>query len=163
MTRSATRTAGSFAEHPRDRCDRKGFALVTALLALMLIAALIPGVFYATTDEARIGAASGERQLALSAAESAIETTLAGWTATVVAPIPLRQTTAAHLDWSGVPVQVYVTRLDSTLYWIVAEAGAVSSTSGVTRRIGAVISAQSAPGGSITIDRISERWWSELF
>ncbi len=38
-------TAGSFAEHPRGRCDRKGFALVAALLALMLIAALIPGVF----------------------------------------------------------------------------------------------------------------------
>jgi Tfp pilus assembly protein PilX len=160
---SAAGRAASFAEHPRDRCDRKGFALAAALLALMLIAALIPGVFYATTDEARIGTASAERQLALSAAESAIETTLAGWAATAIAPMPVGETSSARLDWSGVPVQIYVTRLDSTLYWIVAEAGTVSSTSGVTRRIGAVISAQIAPGGSITIDRISERWWSELF
>jgi Tfp pilus assembly protein PilX len=161
--RFAMDTAGSFAEHPRGRWDRNGFALVAALLALMLIAALIPGVFYATTDEARIGAASAERQLALSAAESAIETALAEWTATAIAPLPVGETSSAHLDWSGVPVQLYVTRLDSTLYWIVAEAGAVSSMSGVTRRIGAVVSAQNAPGGSITIDRISERWWSELF
>jgi hypothetical protein len=161
--RSAMGHAASFAAQPPGRRDRKGFALAAALLALLLIAALIPGVFYATTDEARIGTAARERQLALSAAESAIETTLAGWTATGIAPMAVGATSSADLEWSGVPVQVYVTRLDSTLYWIVAEAGSVSSRSGVTRRIGAVISAQNAPAGSITIDRISERWWSELF
>ncbi|HZD85100.1 MAG TPA: hypothetical protein VE052_04235, partial [Gemmatimonadaceae bacterium] len=66
MMRSAMGHAASFAAQPPGRCDRKGFALAAALLALLLIAALIPGVFYATTDEARIGTAARERQLALS-------------------------------------------------------------------------------------------------
>jgi Tfp pilus assembly protein PilX len=161
--RSDIDPAGSFGGRPIDPRNRNGFALAAALLALLLISVLIPGVFYATTDEARIGAASTERQLALSAAESAIETTLAGWAANGVAPTAVGETRSTAVEWLGVPVQVYVTRLDSTLYWIVAEAGTVSSRSRVTRRIGAAISAQNAPGGSITIDRIPERWWSELF
>jgi Tfp pilus assembly protein PilX len=160
---TGTARVGSFAERPLAGRNRQGFALAAALLALMLIAVLVPGVFFAATDETRIGAASAERQFALSAAESAIETTIAGWAATGPGPISIGETRVTGVAWSGTPVQVYVTRLDSALYWIVAEAGTVSSTSGVTRRIGVVVGAQSAPGGSITIDRISERWWSELF
>ena len=88
--------------------SRRGFALAAALLALTLIAVLVAGVFFATMEETRVGAAVAERQLALSAAESAIEMIIA-------------------------------------------------------RRIGAVVSVKTALDGSITVDRVSERWWSELF
>jgi len=46
---------------------RNGFALAAALLALLLIAALVTGVFFAATEETHVGAASAERQLTLSA------------------------------------------------------------------------------------------------
>jgi hypothetical protein len=61
------------------------------------------------------------------------------------------------------PVVVHVTRLDSTLYWIVADAADSSSRFGVSRRIGVAVRVLIAPDHSITIDRISERSWSELF
>ena len=52
---------------------------------------------------------------------------------------------------------VYVTRLDSSLYWLVADAGDTSSRSGIARRIGVVARATNGPAGSMIIDRISER------
>jgi hypothetical protein len=146
---------------PGDRRD--GFALAAALLALLLISALVTAVFFAATEETRIGAASARRQLALSAAESAIEMTIAGWNMDLATPIGVSGTRAAVIEGFEVPVAVHVTRLDSTLYWIVADAADSSSGSGVSRRIGVAVRVLIAPDHSISIDRISERSWSELF
>lgn len=142
---------------------KRGFAVVAALLALMLIAALVAGVFFATTEEARIGAASAERQLALRAAESALEVTIAGWNVRGPDSTGVAETRSSSVGGLGVPVTVYVTRLDSARYWLVADAGGASFQSGVGRRIGAIVEVKIARDGSIAIDRISERWWSELF
>ena len=149
----------SFAPLPSRRM---GFALAAALLALVLIAALVSGVLFATNEEARIESASAHRQRALSAAESSIEGTIAAWPKSGIAPA-VGATAATTTEWGGIQVRIHVTRLDSSLYWIVAEANAGSSRSGVARRIGAVVGARRLSGDSITIDRISERWWSELF
>jgi Tfp pilus assembly protein PilX len=142
---------------------RDGFALAAALLALLLISALVTAVFFAATEETRIGAASARRQLALSAAESAVEMTIAGWNVDSATPTGVSGTRATAIEWFEVPVAVHVTRLDSTLYWIVADAVDSSSGSGVSRRIGVAVRVLIAPDHSITINRISERSWSELF
>jgi hypothetical protein len=142
---------------------RGGFALAAALLALLLISALVTAVFFAATEETRIGAASARRQLALSAAESAVEMTIAGWNMDPATPIGVSGTRGTAIEGFEVPVVVHVTRLDSTLYWIVADAAESSSGSGVSRRIGVAVRVLIAPDHSITIDRISERSWSELF
>ncbi|HYU52321.1 MAG TPA: hypothetical protein VEK37_05225, partial [Gemmatimonadaceae bacterium] len=75
----------------------------------------------------------------------------------------IAQTRSSPVVGLGVPVTVYVTRSDADLYWIVADAGESSVRSEVHRRIGAVVSVKTALDGSITVDRVSERWWSELF
>jgi len=142
---------------------RKGFALVAALLALLLIAAIIASVFFAAMEETRITAASAAKEVALSAAESAIEVTIRDWTATSGDSIRVGGVHSSAVGGFGMPVTVSVTRLDSTLYSIVAEARSVSSQSFATRRIGAIVRAQVAPDHSITIDRVPQRWWSELF
>jgi type IV pilus assembly PilX-like protein len=142
---------------------RDGFALAAALLALLLISALVTAVFFAATEETKIGAASARRQLALSAAESAVEMTIAGWNIDSAAPIGMSGTRATAIEGFEVPVAVRVTRLDSTLYWIVADAADSLSGFGVSRRIGVVVRVLIATDRSITIDRISERPWSELF
>jgi hypothetical protein len=72
-------------------------------------------------------------------------------------------TRATAIEGFDLPVVVHVTPLDSTLYWIVADAADPSSGSGVSRRIGVAVRVLIAPDHSITIDRISERSWSELF
>jgi Tfp pilus assembly protein PilX len=143
--------------------DRDGFVLAAALLALLLIAALVAGVLFAATEETRIGAASTRRQLGLAAAESAIEATIADWRTPSLAPSAVGATRSMGLGDLGVAVTVYVTRLDSTIYWIVADAGDDAFQSGPTRRIGTLVTVKNAIDGSISIDRIPERWWSELF
>jgi PilX N-terminal len=142
---------------------RKGFALAAALLVLLLVSALVTGVFVAATEETRVGIAAVERQLAFVAAETAIEMTIATFRADTTATIGLAGTKTIPIGDLEVPVIVYVTRLDSALYWIVADAGASPGEARASRRIGAVVRAVADPDHSIIIDRISERWWTELF
>jgi hypothetical protein len=142
---------------------RKGFALAAALVVLLLISALVTGAFVAATEETMVGIAGVERHLAFVAAESAIETTIATFRADTTAAIGLAGTKTIAIGDLEVPVIVYVTRLDSALYWIVADAGASLVEARASRRIGVLVRAVAAPDHSITIDRISERWWSELF
>ena len=142
---------------------RRGFALAAALLSLMLLAALLAGVFFAAMEETSISGAAGSKQRTLSAAESAIEMTLRDWRGTNDAPIGVEGTRYSQIDAFGAPAVVSVTRLDSTLYWIVAKAPALSSESSAIRRIGVVVRVEYGPDHSIRIDRIPERWWSERF
>jgi type II secretory pathway pseudopilin PulG len=158
-----SRRGRSYAARLAEKPDRTGFALLAALLALLLIAALIAGVFGATTEETRIGSSASARQVALLGAESAIEGAI---TALSMAPddsIGVGETRSRPVDGLGLPVVVHVTRLDSSLYWLVAQAGDTASSFGISRRIGVVVRLINLPGHSITIDRIQERAWSELF
>jgi type II secretory pathway pseudopilin PulG len=147
----------------RTADDRSGFALVAALLAVMLIAALMASVFFAADEETRISGVAGAKQVALSAAESAIERTILDWPVESGDPIGVGGVRSTTTDGFGVPVAVSVTRLDSTTYWIVADAGRVSSGVSATRRIGVIARARVSPDGSTALDRIEGRWWSELF
>jgi len=142
---------------------RDGIALPAALLALLLIATLIAGAFSATTEETRVGAAVAGGQTALVTAESAIEITITALSSSADDPIGVGETRYRRVEGLAAPAAVYVTRLDSVLYWLVADAGSTSSSSGIVRRIGVVVRAAKGSGHSIAIDRISERAWSELF
>jgi hypothetical protein len=143
--------------------DRAGFALPAALFALLLIAALVAGAFGAATEETKIESAAAGRQLALLSAESAIEAAITVLSMTPDDSIGVGETRSRPVEGLRVPVVVYETRLDSSLYWLVAQAGGTSSSFGISRRIGVVVRATNGPGHSITIDRIHERAWSELF
>jgi Tfp pilus assembly protein PilX len=146
-----------------EPAQRKGFALAAALFTLLLISALVTGVFFAVTEETWASSATAERQRALSAAESAVEMTIADWNAEWIDSIGASVTRSATIEEVGAPVAIYVTRLDSTLYWIVGVATARSRGLGVSCRIGVAVRAVNNSDHSITIDRISERSWSELF
>jgi len=143
--------------------ERFGFALPVALLALLLIAALIAGAFTAVTEETRIGVAAADRQHAFLSAESAIGIVISALSASPSDSIAVGETRSRQIEVVEVPVIVYSTRLDSSLYWLVAVAGDTSLHSGIARRIGVVVRAANGPPGSISIDRIPERGWSELF
>lgn len=158
----APRWPASFAE-PGPKPGWDGFALPAALLAVLLIAALIAAAFSATTEETRMGAAAADRHLALLSAESAVEIAIAELSASPNDSISVGETRSRPVEGLGVPTMVYVTRLDSSLYWLVADAVSTSAVSGIGRRIGVVARATSGPANSMTIDRIPERGWSELF
>ena len=141
---------------------RDGFVLAAALLALMLIAALVAGVFLASSEATRMAVAAGDRQLALMTAESVAGRMLAEWSPES-APSETGATTSSSFEENGIPATVYLTRLDSTLFWVVSSAGPVRPGSGITARIGVVLALKNAADGSTSVDRIAERWWSELF
>jgi Tfp pilus assembly protein PilX len=156
------RKPASFARSAqRPRPD--GFAIPAALLAVLVIAALIAGVFGASTEETRIGAAAADRHTALVSAESAIEITITALSVWPDDSMEVGETQSRQIDELDVPVIVYVTRLDSVLYCLVADAGAVGQNSGVARRIGVLVRTTKGSGDSIAVDRIPERGWSELF
>jgi hypothetical protein len=137
--------------------------LVGVLLAIVLIGALVAGALFAVTEDTRAGATGVARDVSLIAAESAIGITMRDRLAILPAVIGPAGTTASRVDGSGVPVVIYITRLDSALYWIVADVVGDPDRSGARRRIGIVVKSAQAPDGSIVIDPISERWWTELF
>jgi hypothetical protein len=143
--------------------ERGGFILASALLALLLVAALVAGVFFASTEATRMGVAAADRELALSAAESAVERAMMTWSAADSRVVAIGRTLTVTDHVSGMPVSVYLTRIDTVVYWIVADAGPPHPGSGIGSRIGAFVRARTSADGSTSLDRISERWWSELF
>jgi type II secretory pathway pseudopilin PulG len=146
-----------------SKSNHDGFVLVAALLAIVLIGALVAGALFAATEETKAGATGVARDMALIAAESAIGITIRDRAADLPAVIGTAGTTSSLVDSPGAPAIVYITRLDSTIYWIVADVVANPDHSGARRRIGVVVMSARAPDGSIVIDPISERWWAELF
>jgi len=164
VTRIGThrRNLASFATFQHN-AGRDGFILPAALLALLLVAALIAGALSATTEETRMGAAAASRQTALETAESAIEIAIGAISSADDDPIGVGETRYRRIEGLDAPAVVYITRLDSSLYWLVADAGSISPNSGIVRRIGVVVRASNGPDHSINIDRISGRAWSELF
>jgi hypothetical protein len=148
------------AEHsPR----RRGFALAAALLAVVLIAALIAGVLFATAEETKAGAAGVERELALNACESAIAMTITDPAVRLPDSIGVAGAVSGRVGGPGPATIVYITRLDSALYSVVAETVADSGSTGPSLRVGVVVNASIAGDHSITIVPISERSWVGFF
>ena len=143
--------------------SRRGFVLAAALLVVVLVAALVAGVFFATMEEAHIADTASSREPALVAAESAIQTTIEQWGERSGQQIGVAGEELSTFSDGPMPVTLSIIRLDSTLYSIVAQARSLSSHPAVTRRIGAVVSVRNGIDRPILVDPIPERWWSELF
>ena len=145
------------------RLERKGFVLVAVLIAIVLIGAIAASVIFATTEDTRAGSAGIARDMALIATESAIAVTLGDPGLALPSPIGVAGTVSHRLDEDGSAVTIYITRLDSAIYWIVADAVPDRARSGARRRIGVLVTAVKRDDGFMAIDPVSERYWSELF
>jgi hypothetical protein len=141
---------------------REGFALAAALLAVVLIGGLIAGVLFATTEETRTAAAGMAHEVALNACESALVMTITDSGVALPDSIGVAGTISRQVDGFGPPVIIYITRLDSTRYSIVAEVREPASA-GRSHRVGIVVRASIAGDNSTVTAPISERPWQELF
>lgn len=157
MASSAGSSRAFVARQGQD--DRTGFALAAALLAVVLIGALVAGVLFATTEETRVGAVGIGRELALNACESAIAMTLTDPGVRLPDLIGVDGTISAHAGGLGPEIIVYITRLDSALYSIVAESVPELGSAGGPHRVGLVVRSSIAADHSTAIDPISERPW----
>jgi type II secretory pathway pseudopilin PulG len=142
---------------------RKGFALVAAILAVVLIAALVAGVLFATTEETRASAVGGEREVALDACDGALAMAITESGLLLPDSIGVGGTIASRAGGHGSEVIVYITRLDSTLYSILAESVREPGSVGSAHRVGIIVRSSIAADHSIVIYPISERPWFEVF
>lgn len=141
----------------------KGFALAAALLAIVMIGALIIGVLFATTEETKVGAAAMDGEIALNACESAIAITIMDPDSRLPDSNGVGGTLSGLAGGLEPPIIVYITRLDSALYAIVAEMAPRPANTVATRRVGVIVKWSISGGRSIAVDPISERPWLELF
>lgn len=141
---------------------RAGFALAIALLAVVLIAALLAALFFAVNEETRTGSATARRNDALAAAETAINAGLAQLR-TEALDQRVGAVETRSLPAGGLSSVVYVTRLDSSLFWLVASVASDRNAGVSTRRIGVLATASQRQDDSIRIVRVTRRGWSELY
>ena len=143
--------------------ERRGFALVAAVLATVLIGAMVTAVVFATTEDTRLVSVGIARQSGMMAAESAVTSMLTADSTAFPASVGLSGQVTVRVSHSGNSVVVYVTRLDSTMFWIVADVVPDANHSGARRRVGVLARRQLRADGSTGIAPISQRPWSELF
>jgi hypothetical protein len=132
-------------------------------MSMVLIGALAAGVVFATTEDTKAGSTAVARDIALMATESAIATKISDPTTVLPGSIGPAGTISYDVGGPGSRVIVYITRLDSAMYWIVADAVPDTVHSGATSRIGVVVNAVKNADGSTTINPTFQRAWSELF
>ncbi|HJU65456.1 MAG TPA: hypothetical protein VJ596_07250 [Gemmatimonadaceae bacterium] len=136
----------------RTSTPRKGFALVAAITAIVVIGALITGIFFASTQEYRIGSNTLLQARALTAAEYGLNVVLAqqgtvapdsGWNPAWNNALGTGQiVTRQYLPKDGSVDTLRVTRLDAKSFFVVSEgrAGvAGNSRAQARRRVGALI------------------------
>jgi hypothetical protein len=132
-------SSSSFRATPRE-----GVALPIALAAIITIGALIAGVFFASTQEYRVGRNTLVAQRALHGAEVGLNQVVSSWTATrttgtrVGSTVKLPDTLI-----NGALVQRQYTRISPTVFWVtstgISGAGDLSLQGRALKRLNAIL------------------------
>jgi Tfp pilus assembly protein PilV len=131
--------------------QRRGVALLIALLALLLIGALVSATLLRVQSDARHARDAMARTRAEAAAERMIRITLATTSSATLRALPVGTSTTSTDLTNGVTTVVTVVRTDSTLAWIDATASAPSVRGSARARLGASASIVSIGSASLRI------------
>ena len=144
--------------------SRRAFALVAALVALVVIALLITGAFFASGQDFAVSRAELRDQQVFAYAEYAAAHVLEDWDASARAVMSIGQTqTVQSPRDSPFESTVVVTRLDTLIYAITSEARiATVDGTGLRRRIGITV-LTSRKRNAASPARVPEQAWSELY
>ena len=104
-----------------DQSERDGFALVLAVLAVVVAGALIIATHVAVTLEHRMAAAAVARQRAFAASEHALWQSVAEWDPSHSTLAP-GAAVARIVHAAGDSAIITTVRLNEHMYWLVAEA-----------------------------------------
>lgn len=104
-----------------DRSARGGFALLLAILAVVLVGALIVATHVAVSLEHRMATGAMARQRAFVAAEHALWGSVAGWDESL-ATLGRGNALTKVVHAAGDSAVVTTVRLNQQMYWLVAEA-----------------------------------------
>ena len=125
--------------------SRSGIALPIALAAVIIVGALITGVFFASTQEYRVGRNSLAAQRAAHAAEVGLSNMLSTWTSARTDSVKIGfacRMTDTLID--GVTVKRQFTRVSQTTFWLTATAiqGGGALEARATKRLNAIMRIQ---------------------
>ncbi len=158
LTHCALRGARHDARH-------RGFILVAALVALVIIALIVTGVFFASGQELVVVRNELRDQQAFAYAEYAAAKVLEGCNAPARDSMTSGQTQRVASFSSGLlESDVFVTRLDTALYLINADGRLQSAdASGLRRKIGMLVRTVSNGAPINPPVRVTGQAWSELY
>lgn len=145
--------------------SRPAFALVAALVAIVLIAAMITGALFAVRQETSATAAEIAEQQLSSYAERAALLVVSSWDcAECDAMQPGSVLVGSPSADPPLESTVYVTRLDSALFLVTAEGRfLISSTVRTRRRISIAVRISRDSSGAPRALRVSEHAWSAVY
>jgi type II secretory pathway pseudopilin PulG len=141
--------------------SRSAFALVAALVALVLMAVLITGALFASGQESRSAGAELADQKVFSFAERAALETAAGWACPECDLLPVGSVIIRN-PAAPPPLEstVYITRLDSAVFLITGEARiSVSTGSTARRRVSIAVEITRDSLGTFSASRIAGDSW----
>lgn len=141
--------------------QRRGVALLVALLALVLIGALVSATLLRVQSDARLARDAMARTRAEAAAERMVRVTLATTTSATMRALPIGAGTTSTDLTNGVTTVVTVVRTDSLLAWIDATASAPCVRGRARARLGA--SASIAPMGSASLLLLPGDAWAQVY
>ena len=149
------------------RRERSGIVLPAALICVVLIGALVAGAFIATTEETRMSANAVSDESALDAAETSVENRIAQWDAPFADSLALGTMRMAATSSSQFPSTTWVIRLDSTLFWVVAESRGADQTGGhattVRQRVAVLVRTAKDSAGATSVFPLDQRAWAALY
>ncbi|MEO8193835.1 MAG: hypothetical protein ABI681_08280 [Gemmatimonadales bacterium] len=145
--------------------ERRGFALAVALVAVVVIAALVTGALFSSSQETHAAAAELLDQQATSYAERAALIAISDWTcpecdAMQVGSVIIRSPIADPPFEST----VYITRLDNALYLVTGE-GRIAGPNGnrARRRITIAVTVSRDVRGAQIATRVIGQAWSASY
>lgn len=145
--------------------QRRGFVLVAAIVALVLIALLITGAFFASAQDLAVSRAELRDQQAFAYAEFALANSLQSWDAAAREMMSVGETvTLQPVVDPPLESSVFITKLDSALYTVVAEGRMTTADANALRRRVGIMVCTVVNGARVSPpERVAEQAWSELY
>ena len=144
---------------------RRGFALASALVALVLIGVLVTGALFAASQETRASAAELADEKAFAFAERAAMSSAATWACPECDVMPV----GAVIIRNPVPSPplestVFITRLDSAVFLITGEGRIVEDgIIRVKRRVTLAVTTSRDSLGNTVTSRARSQYWSAAY
>lgn len=144
---------------------RPAFAIPAALCAIVIIAALVTGALFSSTQETSATRLDILDQQAFAVAELGASRAVSAWNGPMLesqaqgATTSLGTITAPPLESS-----VIATKLDSGLFVVVSEGRVTSPDArGIRRSVAILLRAERADSGRFVVRRLREQAWSEAY
>ena len=145
--------------------SKSGFAVASAIAALVLIGFLVTAALFVTTQESRATSAEMIDAKAFAYAEQVALTAAADWTCEACDLLPIGSVIIRNTANASPPLEstVYITRLDSAVFLITGEARSESSVLPISRRASITVTTSRDTLGVIHAVPLAHEFWTPVY